>query len=159
MSRRPPRAPKVDDYRLDPLCPRIVRSVAAILEDDRVVRPVDVLISMGMLDPQAVDRWRQGQVPYLEREICGNFAKLSRLLRILRFHAHDLNLVPSETVYISSKEAGRGRLRFSKTGGRGIERAYSRCFVWPGKGPFRPLRQGSAASASGEGQEDYISSK
>ena len=143
MSRRPPRAPKVDDYRLDPLCPRIVRSVAAILEDDRVVRPVDVLISMGMLDPQAVDRWRRGQVPYLEREISGNLTKLSRLLRFLRFHAHDLNLVPSETAYISSKKPGRRRLRFSKTGDRGTERAYSRHFLWPGTGPFQPPRRSS----------------
>ena len=157
MNRRAPHAPTVDTYTLDPLYPRVVRAVAAILENGKLVRPVDVLVGMGMLDAQAVDRWLQGQVPYLEREICGNFAKLSRLLRILRFHAHDLNLVPSETVYISSKEAGRGRLRFSKTGGRGIERAYSRCFVWPGKGPFRPPRQGSAASRGGD--DDYTSSK
>lgn len=157
MSRRPPHAPTVDDYRLDPLYPRIVRSVAAILEGGKVVAPIDVLIRMGMLETRAVEEWRRGQVPYLEREIHGNLTKLSRLLRILRFHAHELNLVPSETVYTSSKKPGRGRLRFSKNGDRGIERASSRHFVWPGKGPFHPPRRGSAASR--EDKDDYISSK
>lgn len=30
------------------------------------------------------------------------------------------------------------RLRFTKTGDSGIERAYARHFVWPGKGPYQP---------------------
>lgn len=129
MSCRPFRTPTVETYHLDPLYPRIARAVAAILEGGKVVAPVDVLIHMGMLEARAVEQWRRGQVPYLEREIHGNLTKLSRLLRILRYHAHDLNLVPSETVYTSSKRAGRQLLRFSKTGDRGIERAYSRHFV------------------------------
>jgi hypothetical protein len=37
-------------------------------------------------------------VAYLEHVINCNLSRLSRLLRILRFHAHDLNLKPSLTV-------------------------------------------------------------
>jgi hypothetical protein len=62
----------VDQYREDPLYPRIVRAVEPLLARGKVVAPVDVLVGMGLLDP----------------------AKL--------------------------------------------EEAYSRHFVWPGKGPFHP---------------------
>jgi hypothetical protein len=34
-----------------------------------------------------------GRVPYLEKVIKCNLTSLARLLRILRLHAHDLNLV------------------------------------------------------------------
>ena len=57
--------------------------------------PVDVLIGMGLLRPEHVKDWRFSRVPYLERVINCNLSRLSRLLRILRFHAHDLNLKPS----------------------------------------------------------------
>jgi len=130
----------VDNYRDDPLYPRIVRAVEPILARGKVVAPVDVLIGMGVLDKRRLEDWRFGRVPYLERVITCNLSKLSRLLRILRFHAHDLNLVPSITVYRRWGKGPKRRLRFSKFGDRRLEEAYSRHFVWPGKGPFHPPR-------------------
>jgi len=59
-----------------------------------------------------------------------------RLLRILRFIAHDLNLRPSPTVYLRHGKGGRLPLRFSKSGDPKLEQAYSTHFVWPGNGPF-----------------------
>ena len=53
---------------------------------------------------------------YLERVINCNLPRLSRLLRILHFHAHDLNLQPSLTVYKRHGKGPRQHLRFSKTG-------------------------------------------
>lgn len=109
----------------------------ALLEKDKVVAPVDVLAGMGL--EQAVD--------------C-NLTRLSRLLRILRFHAHDLKLVPSETVYV--RYGSRQRLRFTKTGDARLEQAYARHFIWPGKGPFlmpapKPSAQRELLSDSGAG--------
>lgn len=46
-----------------------------------------------------IEDWHKGKIPYLERKIMGSLAKLSRILLILRMHAHDLNLEPSETTY------------------------------------------------------------
>ena len=60
------------------------------------------------------------------------------LLRILRFHAHDLNLVPSVTAYRRLGKGPEQPLRFTKTGDRNLEEAYARHFVWPGDGPFHP---------------------
>ena len=136
----PRRVPSVtvDTYRDDPLYPRIVRAVDAILQLGKVVAPVDVLLRMNLLAPDHLEAWRRGRVPYLEKVIHGNLTRLSRLLRILRFHVHDLKLMPSPAVYSSWGKDPKQRLRFTKTGRRRLEEAYATHFVWPGKGPFRP---------------------
>lgn len=128
----------VNDYDLDPLYPRVVRAVAGILARGKVVAPVDVVVEMGILRKEDLEDWRRGRVPCLEGVVTGNLSLLSRLLRILRFHAHDLKLVPSVTVYHRWGKGPKQKLRFSKTGDRGVEEAWSRHFVWPGKGPFHP---------------------
>jgi hypothetical protein len=96
--------------------------VAKILECGKVVAPVDVLVGMGLLTPANLESWRRGRVPYLERVIDCNLTRLSRILRVLRFHAHELNLKPSETVHQRWGKGPKQRLRFSKTGDRGIQR-------------------------------------
>jgi hypothetical protein len=125
-------------YRDDPIYPRVVRAVASILEQGNVVAPVQVLLRMELLAPEHFENWRRGWVPYLEGVIHCNLTRLSRLLRILRFHAHDLNLVPSITVYARWGKGPKRRLRFTKTGDFKLEAAYATHFVWPGHGPFRP---------------------
>lgn len=123
-------------YRDDPLYPRIERAVAVLLATGKVVAPVDVLVRMGLLAPDRLEQWRRGRIVYLEQAIDCNLTRLSRLLRILRFHAHELKLVPSMTVYVSQGTRRRQRLRFTQSGQAAIEEAYARHFVWPGKGPF-----------------------
>ena len=123
----------VATYRESPLYPRVVRAVARILARSKVVAPVDVLVGMDLLAPKALEDWRRGPVPYLEKVINCNLTRLSRVLRILRFHAHDLRLVPSVTVYTRWGKGPKQRLRFTKTGDPRLEEAYARHFVWPGK--------------------------
>lgn len=117
------------NYRSDPYYPRIVRAVAEILEQGNVVTPIAIFSKMGLLSPKMVEDWRFGHVPYLEKVLQCNLSKAGRILRILRLHAHALNLKPSQTIY---KKLGRGRkltLRFSKTGDPNLEEAYSRHFI------------------------------
>lgn len=147
------RKPKSDQvhvtkYKDDPLYPKVVAAVAKILSTSKVVAPIDVLIHMGLLDQSRVEEWRFGRVPYLEKVISGNLTKLSRLLRILRFHGHDLHLSPSLTVYARWGKGPKTRLRFTKTGDEPLERAYATHLVWPGKGPFHPPREGAVTEAS-----------
>jgi hypothetical protein len=54
-------------YRDDPLYPRVQRAVAAILDNGKVVAPVDVLVGLGLLAPEKLDDWRHGRIPYLEQ--------------------------------------------------------------------------------------------
>ena len=143
-NRKPPRRAEpvtVDYFHRDPMYPRVQRAVAALLAKGSVVAPVDVLVRMGLLTPDELEGWRLGRVPFLEAVIKGNLTRLSRLLRILRFHAHDLKLKPSLTAYMRSGKGPKQRLRFTKTGDRKIEDAYATHLVWPGKGPFHPPSQ------------------
>jgi hypothetical protein len=120
----------ISTYRQDKYYPKVVRAFASILSRSDVVAPVEVMIEMGNLTRQNHDAWRKGQVPYLERVFLGNLSKANRILRIIGFHAHDLNMVPSMTVY---KKWGRGKktqLRFSKFGQKRLEEAYSRHYLW-----------------------------
>ncbi len=128
----------VDTFRDDPLYPRIARAAEQRLARGKVVAPVDVLVDMKLLAPERLEDWRRGRVPYLEKAIDCNLTRLSRLLRILRLHAHDLKLVPSITVYTRWGKGPKQRLRFTKTADPNLEEAYARHFVWPGKGPFHP---------------------
>jgi hypothetical protein len=138
VTRRRKSAVTVASFRSDPLFPRIERAVATILSTSKVVTPIDVLVGMHLLTPEKVQDWRRGRIPYLERVINCNLTRLSRLLRILRFHVHDLNLVPSTTVYQRHGKGRKQRLRFTKTGDARLEVAYTTHFIWPGKSPFHP---------------------
>lgn len=131
----------VDSFRDDPMFPRIEVAAAKILATGKVIAPVEVLVRMDLLTPTDLEAWRFGRVAYLERIIRSNLARLGRLLRILRLHAHDLNLVPSPTTYVRWGPGPRTPLRFTKTGERSVEEAYARHFVWPGKGAFHPPRE------------------
>ena len=84
-------------YRQDPLYARIVSATQDLLRRGSVVTPVDVLIAMGLLTREQLEDWRRGRIPYLERVIHCNLSRLSRVLRILRHHAEELNLKPSFT--------------------------------------------------------------
>jgi hypothetical protein len=126
--------PTVATFRDDQLYPKIARAVREILAAEKVVTPVAVVEKLGWLAPANLERWRRGEVAALEHVVTANLSKVGRCLRILRMHAHDLSLVGSVTVYVA--HGSRRRLRFSKTGDAGVEAAWSRHFVWPGKGPF-----------------------
>jgi hypothetical protein len=147
MFKRTP-IPSVHNFRRDPLFPRIERAVAAILAKSKVVTPIGVLVGMDLLKLSDVDDWRRGRIPYLEKAIQGNLKKLGRILRILRFHSHDLNLKASSTVYMRYGRGPRCRLRFSKTGDPNVEEAYMRHFIWPDKKPFhQPTKPTGTAEA------------
>lgn len=125
--------------------PRIERAVFAILAVGKVVAPVDVLVKIDILASKDLEDWRFGRVPYLERVIRGNLAGLGRLLRVLGFLCHDLNLVPSHTAYVTWGKGLRTPLRFTKTGQEQLEKLYARHFIWPGKGSFHPPGEKSDA--------------
>lgn len=116
-------------YRTDALFPKVARAVADILSAGFVVAPVEVLIRMGRLSREDYEGWRFGRIPCLERVVQGNLSKVNRILRILRLHAHDLNLRPSSTVYMKWGKGPKTRLRFSKSGEANVEAAYARCFI------------------------------
>ncbi|MBW2311010.1 MAG: hypothetical protein JRF35_08045 [Deltaproteobacteria bacterium] len=117
-------------YQRDKYYCRLVRGVAKFLARSDVVTPSDVLIEMGNLSRKNYEAWCKGQVPYLERVFEGSLSKANRILRIIGFHVHDLNMVSRQAVY---HQWGKGKnriLRFSKSDYPNIEKAYSRHYTW-----------------------------
>jgi hypothetical protein len=102
---------------------RVVRAAEAALTEQSYVSPIDVLIGVGWLTPQAVDQWRQGRAEDLERFAQVNLHKLSAAMAIFRRWAADRGLHPSETAYVA-RTRDRRQLRFSRSGDAGIEAAY-----------------------------------
>jgi hypothetical protein len=142
----------VENYQKDKYYPRVVRAVQSILAKGDVVTPIDVFVRMDLLRKEDVESWRFGRIPYLEKVIHCNLEKAERILRILRMHVHDLNMIPSMTVYV---KWGKGRRlpRFSKSGIPRLEEAYSRHFLAPGSQSKKKKRLAEQAGSEGQVSE------
>jgi hypothetical protein len=121
------------NYQQDSYYAPIVRVVEDLLREKGFVAPLELFIRMDLLSPESAEDWRRGRTSYLERVIRCNLSTACRILRILRMHAHDLDLKPSLTVYKRWTKGSRPLLQFSKTGNRNVEDAYARHFVSPRK--------------------------
>jgi hypothetical protein len=120
------------DIHKDQLYPVVARAVTEILQTSNVVTPVDVLLKMQRITKQQYEDWRFGRIPYLERVTVGGLGKMNRILRSLDHFARMLKLTPSQTVYHKWGKGGkRIILRFSKSGEKNLEAAYSRHYVRP----------------------------
>lgn len=138
--------PTVANYREFKDYPKIVAAVSRILARKRFVAPVELFVEMNLLSAADLERWKRGQVPVLERVIRCNLTRAGRILRLLRFHAHDLKLKPSITVYQHRSH----RLRFSRSGEHLIEEAYSTHLVVVGKrNPFADPEEEDHQQAGG----------
>lgn len=89
--------------------PEVEQAIAAILAGGKVVAPIDVIVRLGWLSAADLENWRFGRIPCLERVIRCNLTRLSRLLRILGVHCHELNLTASQTAYVKWGQGGGRR--------------------------------------------------
>jgi hypothetical protein len=64
----------IENYRIQKEYPRIVAAVAQALARQRFIAPIDVFLSMGLLDADDLTKWKRGGTPYLERVIRCNLA-------------------------------------------------------------------------------------
>jgi len=119
----------LNNYKDDKYYPKVVRAVGEILESSRTVRAVEVFRLVGVLSAENHKKWQTGQVRYLEQVIECNLSKANRILKILGFHAYDLNMGKSSNFV---KYKGKF-LRFTKTGNKKAEELYARQFNIIGK--------------------------
>jgi hypothetical protein len=101
----------------------VTRAAEAALTRQQYVSPVDVLVGIGWLDPAALERWRKGQVAFLERVVHANLSRISEAMKLFRSWAATKGLTPSETAYVVRRRS-RQALRFSKSGAPSIEKLY-----------------------------------
>ncbi len=117
-----------ENYKNDSLYPKVVKVVGLLLQDKNDISTIEVIIKMGNLLPKDFENWRRGKVLYLEMVFQGSLSKAGRMLRIINFHMHDLNMIK----YNKQMKVLNGKrvLRYSKSGIIKIEEVYSRCFKW-----------------------------
>ncbi|WP_284273220.1 hypothetical protein [Bradyrhizobium iriomotense] len=91
---------------------------------------IDVLVGIGWLDPEAVERWRRGQVDHLERVVRTNLPRISEAMKLFRSWATTRGLNASQTVYVA-RTPRRQTLRFSRSGNPAIDASYRTHWVSP----------------------------
>ena len=95
------------------------------------------------LSGQAYARSRRPKpADVIEKEWVGYFDIKGKILLVRDIRGITADLPKSEDywwyVKYSNYKGPKQRLRFTKTRDPGLEKAYARHFVWPGKGPFHP---------------------
>ena len=118
----------LENYKNDTLYPKVVKAVGLLLQDRNEITTIDILLKIGNLLPRDYENWRRGKTPYLEKVFQGNLSKAGRILRIINFHMHDLNMIKYEKPMKILN--GKRFLQYSKSGIKKIEEVYSRCFKW-----------------------------
>ena len=104
----------LENYKNDTLYPKVVKAVGLLLQDRNEITTVDILLKMGNLLPRDYENWRRGKTPYLEKVFQGNLSKAGRILRIINFHMHDLNMIKyNKPIKVMN---GKRILKYSKTG-------------------------------------------
>ncbi|WP_045856803.1 hypothetical protein [Teredinibacter purpureus] len=119
----------LSNYKEDKYYPKVVGVVSEILECERVVKTIDVFHKIGVLSEENIKKWNAGQVGYLETVIECNLSKANRIMAVLGFHSHDLNLAKS-TNFVKRKGQ---YLRFTKSGAKKMEECYARQYSIVGK--------------------------
>ena len=111
---------------------KVHNSMYQQIKKSGVATPVQVLMDVGVLSVSDYERWRFGQVDYLERVCKVNLHKLAFIMKEVRIYARKNELSGSWTFY---KQWGRKgerpavKLRFSKHGDEGVERNYATHYI------------------------------
>lgn len=107
---------------------RIRNSMDKQIETKGFATIVDTFIDVGILDKIDYEKWRKGQVLYLEKICKGNLNRLSETIKEIYKYSKELDLKENFTFY---KKYGKGKvkLRFSKSGRDNIEKRYATHFI------------------------------
>ena len=107
-----------------------IKHIISELSDEKgYICSIDVLLGLNYLAKTDYEKWRNGQVEYLEKICQTNPGKLTTINKIIRQVATKMNLEPSLTVYNKYGKGPKQKLRFSKSGDFNIEKAYSTHFL------------------------------
>lgn len=108
---------------------KALQITGTLLKEKGYISFVDLFIKLGYLEPQNYEKWRRGQIPYLEKSIDLNLKKISFVMKAVKANCERGNLRASKTVYKSWGKGSNKILKFSKSGARNIEALYSTHFL------------------------------
>jgi hypothetical protein len=93
----------------------VARAAGAVLVAKSYASKIDVLVEIGRLDAGTVERWRRGQIDYLERVVQSNLKRISGAMKLFRAWVAEKGLYASTTAYVA-RTPRRQTLRFSQSG-------------------------------------------
>ena len=128
-----------------PLADRVAKAAQAALAARHFVSAIDILVGIGWLDAQALERWRRGQIDCLEEVVRANLQRISEAMRLFRSWATARGLCASPTAYVG-RSPRRQTLRFSRSGNPAIEASYR--IHWVSPELFKKKRERLAEKAS-----------
>lgn len=109
------------------------KKIKAICHDLRYkqgyISSIIVLTKLNYLSIDNIEKWKNGQVPYLEKVCNVNLSKLSLINKAMKKYALELNLKSSITDYMKVGKGNKKKLFFSKTRNNNIEIAYSTHYI------------------------------
>jgi len=132
-----------------PLADRVAKAAEAALAARHFVSAIDILVGIGWLDAQALERWRRGQIDCLEEVVRANLQRISEAMRLFRFWATARGLFASPTTYVG-RTPRRQTLRFSRSGNPAIEVSYRTHWVSPELSEKKRERLAETASRAPE---------
>jgi len=100
-----------------------------ILREKGYINFVEVFIKLGYLDIKDYERWRLGQIPYLEKVIKANLGKINFIMKTVQKNSLKGKLKPCWTEYKTWGQGKTNHLRFSKSGEKNIENLYATHFM------------------------------
>jgi hypothetical protein len=107
--------PQMSRQNRIPLADRVVKAAEAALAARHFVSAIDILVGIGWLDPETVERWRRGRIDCLEEVVRANLPRISEAMRLFRSWATARGLFASQTAYVG-RTPRRQTLRFSRSG-------------------------------------------
>ena len=99
-----------------PLADRVAKAAEAALAARHFVSAIDILVGIGWLDAQALERWRRGQIDCLEEVVRANLQRISEAMRLFRSWATARGLCASPTAYVVVARAPNSALQPKRLG-------------------------------------------
>jgi hypothetical protein len=130
---------------------KVHNSMYRRIQQSGTVAPVQILIDLGILSAADYERWRFGNLDYLERVCKVNLHKLAFIMQEVRAYALKNDLKASWTFYRQWGRKGKTpavNLRFSKYGSEDVERDYATHYISERR--MAELKQSAAADGENE---------
>ena len=89
----------------------------------------EIIQKLGYLSKQDYEKWRKGQVPYLEKVIKINLKKISFIMKTVVKNSRNGKLKESWTSYKKWEKGPKYELIFTKSRNPHIEKTYSTHFI------------------------------
>ena len=110
---------------------RVLQSAEETLYKQHYVSAIDLFIGMNLLQPQHVNDWKKGKIPYLEKVIQGSLGKITFSMKCFRGWASEKGLKPRCTEYFVKTSGPKRKLKFSISGAPSLEEFYRTHYICP----------------------------